>query len=407
MGYQHDYILYWGDAQAHLNAGRSLIDSRTPGYNQLGTVWLPVLHVLCLPLVGNDSLWSNGLAGTIPVALCFITAGVFLYFAAWEAYQNSISAAIVLACFALNPNVLYLAVIPMTEIVFLVGLFAMLWCLLRFRATQARRYLVAGIVASWWMSLTRYDGWFLIPFAGLSFAWLAKKERWWILLCFGLAASLAPLYWIAHNWWEISNPLDFYNGPYSAAAIQGNRDYPGYHHWTTAARYYFEASRLCSGWCLMLLGAIGIVCAIVRRIVFPTFFLLLTPAFYVWSVHSSKLPIHVPTLWPYSYYNNRYGIAVLVLVVRVRRHRTNAACARSIAGARRSGVVPRNMGVARSPENWICWKESEVNSVSRRAWTSAAANFLTRHYRPGKVSSRERAICQVFSVGLACRSAKR
>jgi len=32
---RHGYILYWGDAQAHLNAGRSLIDSRTPGYDQL------------------------------------------------------------------------------------------------------------------------------------------------------------------------------------------------------------------------------------------------------------------------------------------------------------------------------------------------------------------------------------
>ena len=383
--HRHDYILYWGDAQAHLNASRSLIDSRTPGYDQLGTVWLPVLHVLCLPLVGNDSLWGNGLAGTIPVALCFITAGVFLYFAAWEAYQNSISAAIVLACFALNPNVLYLAVIPMTEIVFLLGLFAMLWCLLRFRVTQARRYLLAGIVASWWMSLTRYDGWFLIPFAGLSFAWLAKKERWWILLCFGLAASLAPLYWIAHNWWETSNPLDFYNGPYSAAAIQGNRDYPGYHHWTTAARYYFEASRLCSGWCLMLLGAIGIACTIVRRIVFPIFFLLLTPAFYVWSVHSSKLPIHVPTLWPYSYYNNRYGIAVLVLVA----FACGAIALVLPARVRLLGLAAPALCLAiwvwhASPENWICWKESEVNSVSRRAWTSAAANFLTQHYRPGE-----------------------
>jgi len=383
--YRHGYILYWGDAQAHLDAGRSLIDSRTPGYDQLGTVWLPVLHVLCLPLVANDSLWNNGLAGTIPVAICFIVAGVFLYLAAREAYRNWISAAIVLACFALNPNVLYLAAIPMTEIVFLAGLFVTLWCLLRFRGTQKQRYLIIAVVASWWMSLTRYDGWFLIPFTALAFALFSKWGRWRILIGFGLAASLAPAYWIAHNWWETSNPLDFYNGPYSAAAIQGGHGYPGYHHWTTAARYYFEASRLYAGWPLILLGAFGFLCAMMRRIVFPVLFLLLPPLFYVWSVHSSKLPIHVPTLWPYSYYNTRYGTAVLVLAA----FACGAIALVLPARARRLSLAVPLLCLSlwawhASPENWICWKESQVNSVSRRAWTAAAAGFLQRNYRAGE-----------------------
>ena len=382
---RHGYILYWGDAQAHLNAGRSLIDSRTPGYDQLGTVWLPVLHVLCLPLVANGSLWNNGLAGTIPVAICFIMAGVFLYLAAREAYRNSISAVVVLACFALNPNVLYLAAIPMTEIVFLAGLFATLWCLLRFRVTQNQRYLFIAVAASWWMSLTRYDGWFLIPFSALGFAWFAKCDRWRTLIGFFLAASLAPAYWIAHNWWETSNPLDFYNGPYSAAAIQGAHNYPGYHHWTTAARYYFEASRLCAGWPLILLGGLGFLCAMMRRIVFPVLFLLLTPVFYVWSVHSSKLPIHVPTLWPYSYYNTRYGIAVLVLAAFACGAIALVLPARARLLSLAVPLVCLSLWAWHaSPENWICWKESQVNSVSRRAWTAAAAGFLQKNYRAGE-----------------------
>jgi hypothetical protein len=383
--YQGGHVLDWGDAQAHLNASRSLIDSRTPGYDQLGTVWLPVLHVLCLPLVGNDWFWSSGLAGTIPVSICFVAAGVFLYLAAREAYGSSVSAAIVLACFALNPNVLYLAAIPMTEIVFLAGLFVTLWCLLRFRVTQGRRYLSIAVAASWWMSLTRYDGWFLIPFTALGFAWLAKSDRWRILIGFGLAASLAPAYWIAHNWWETSNPLDFYNGPYSAAAIQGPHDYPGYHHWTTAARYYFEASRLCSGWWLILLGGAGIVCAMTRRVIFPIVFLSLTPVFYVWSIHSSKLPIHVPALWPHSYYNNRYGMAVLVLAAFACGAIALVLPARArLVGLAAPALCAMFWAWHASPRNWIIWKESQVNSVSRRAWRNAAADFLKRNYRPGE-----------------------
>ncbi len=262
----------------------------------------------------------------------------------------------------------------------------MLLCLLRFRATLERRYIVIAVVASWWMSLTRYDGWFLIPFVALSFASFANKRRWWILIGFGLAASLAPLYWIAHNWWETSNPLDFYNGPYSAAAIQGPHDYPGYHDWTTAIRYYFEASKLCSGLCSYPPGLCWYwLCAIRKRIIFPIAFLSLTPVFYVWSVHSSETPIHVPSLWPNSYYNTRYGIAVLVLAAFACGALALVLPARAKLLGLAAPVLCASLWIApASPENWIIWKESQVNSVSRRAWRNAAADFLKSNYRPGQ-----------------------
>ena len=95
---RHDYILYYGDAQSHLNISRGLIASRTPGYEQLGSVWLPLLHVLCLPFVANDALWSTGLAGTIPVACCFVIAVIFFYLAAREVYPGILPAAVAAAC---------------------------------------------------------------------------------------------------------------------------------------------------------------------------------------------------------------------------------------------------------------------------------------------------------------------
>jgi len=36
-----------------------------------------------------------------------------------------------------------------------------------------------------------------------------------------------------------------------------------------------------------------------------------------------------------------------------------------------------------TPDNWICWKESQVNSVARRAWTREAAAFLAANYKTG------------------------
>jgi hypothetical protein len=381
---QHGYILYWGDAQAHLNNSRSIFDSRSPGFDQIGTVWLPSLHMLALPFVQNDWLWSSGLAGTIPAAACFVAAATSLFLAARLTYRNTSSALVVLCCFAFNPNLLYLSGIPMTESVFLAGLTVAFLAILQFKATQQRRYLLLGLCAGWFMSLTRYDGWFLIPFVALFFARSASQDRWRIFSAFCAAASLVPLLWMANSWWQTGNALDFINGPYSAAAIQGDKPYPGFHNWQQAGRYYFEAGRLCTGWPLVIIGALGAIAALFHKRTRPAFFLLLTPAFYVWSIHSSKTPIHVPTLWPFSYYNTRYGIAVF-------------AFAAFAAGALADALPARRklltlaipiLSVAPwlidpTPDHWICWKESEQNSISRRAWTNAATLFLGANYHQG------------------------
>ena len=382
--YSRHYILYYGDAQAHLNNSRGILDSRTPGYDQLGNVWLPLLHLICLPFVRNDWLWMTGLAGSIPVAICFVIAGCGFFAVAEQAYQSSVSAAVVLGCLALNPNVLYLASIPMTEVVFLAGLSVLMLALVRFRSTQRRVYVGLGVAALWGMCLTRYDGWFLIPFGAVWFAVYARRKRLTILIGCGVLASLAPLYWLGHCWWETGNALDFYNGPYSAAAIQGGKDYPGFHDWGSALLHYAEASQLCSGWSLAVLGAIGIVCAIAKSNFADLGFLFLTPLFYVWSIHSSGLPVRVPREWN-SYYNTRYGIAVVVLMAFA-----CGAIVRVIPEGRKKfalaipliAVLPWLLHP--SEENWICWKESQVNSVARRAWTEGAAAYLSKVYGPGE-----------------------
>ena len=378
--FYHGYILYYGDAAAHLNISRTLIDSRTPGYDQLGTVWLPMLHVLCLPFVGNDWLWSTGLAGTLPVAMCLVLAGTCFYLAARLAYRDALAATVAVACFALNPNLLYLASIPMTEVVFFAGLAVLLFALFAFRESQQQYLIVLGAAASCAMSLTRYDGWFLIPFAGLAFALFTRKHRVAIMVVFVALASIAPLYWMAHNFWETNDALDFIRGPYSAAAIQAGRPYPGFHNWPVAFHYYLKAGQLCTGWPLLLLGIIGCFCAVRGAALAPILFLMLTPLFYVWSVHSSATPIHVPQLPPFSYYNTRYGMAllppaafaagaiVLVLRQRIRRWATVIPLV-AISG----WLIQPGEG------HWICWKESQVNSVGRRAWIDAGARFLREH----------------------------
>src|SRR5579859_5954820 len=122
---RHGYTLYYGDAEAHLNIARRVLDSRTPGGEQFGTVWLPLPHALMIPFVMRDDWWHSGLAGAIPSAACFVLAGAFLFAAARRVYASTAAGWAVALLFALNPNMLYLQSTPMTEPMFAASLAAL------------------------------------------------------------------------------------------------------------------------------------------------------------------------------------------------------------------------------------------------------------------------------------------
>src|SRR5579864_2456331 len=58
--FQHGTLLFYGDAVAHINIARRVFDSQTPGLLQLGTVWLPLPHLLMIPFLWSNSLWQTG-----------------------------------------------------------------------------------------------------------------------------------------------------------------------------------------------------------------------------------------------------------------------------------------------------------------------------------------------------------
>ncbi|HJT86850.1 MAG TPA: glycosyltransferase family 39 protein [Bryobacteraceae bacterium] len=382
---ERGWLLYYGDAEAHLNIARRLIDSQTPGYDQLGTVWLPLPHVLMLPLVRDDAWWRNGLAGAVPSAICFVVAGMFLFAAVRRVFDSTPAAAAATALFALNPNLMYLQSIPMTELAFFACLLALLYFTLRFRVTQGWGSVAGAGVACCLGTLTRYEAWFLIPFVSLYFLIAAKRNRLAAAVTFSVLAGLGPLYWLAHNWWLTGDALAFYRGPYSARTIQGSTPYPGRENWWLAAKYFLTAVRLCAGSPLAWIGALGVLGLIAGRTFWPALLLALPGIFYLWSMHSGATPIFVPDLWPHSYYNTRYGLAALPLLavaagglLRVLPER-----ARRLAGVLLVAGGAAYWAVSPGPENWITWKESQVNSESRRQWAREAADYLGPRFRPG------------------------
>lgn len=383
--YANGSLMFFGDAESHLNIARRIIDSRTPGYEQFGTVWLPLPHALMLPFVRDMRLWRSGLAGSIPSALCFVMAACFLFASARRVFDSSEAALAAVALLVCNPNALYLQSTAMTEPVFLACLFGLLYCTVAFQQTQLWRYILgAGIFAALG-TLTRYEGWILLPFCAIFFLIAAEAKRWHAALLFSLVAGAGPVLWIAYNWWVFENPLEFANGPSSPKAIQGGKPYPGLGDWALALKYYATATRLCLGTPLFWAGLAGVL-ACARRI-WPLILLALPPLFYIWSMHSSGgTPIHVPTLPPNSWYNTRYGLALLPLaafscaaIVALMPHglRFPVMGLLVLCCAGQWALFPR-------PESWITWKESQINSEARRAWTAEAVAYLGANYKPGQ-----------------------
>jgi hypothetical protein len=103
------------DARGHLVVARRIFDSLTPGWQQIGAVWLPLPHVLNALPVQVDAWYRSGAS-----AVAFSIAGFAMAVGAiaWillQATESPLAAVTGAAAFALNANVLYLQATPMTE----------------------------------------------------------------------------------------------------------------------------------------------------------------------------------------------------------------------------------------------------------------------------------------------------
>jgi hypothetical protein len=154
------------DARGHLIVARRIIDSITPGWQQIGAVWLPLPHLLNALPVQVDAFYRSGASAVAISVASFVLATVAI---AWIVLQLTESAPAALAAtvvFVLNPNLVYLQATPMTEPL-LLGLTTVGVALL---LAENRR---AGIVLAL-ACLTRYEAWPVTYVALAAAAW----TRW-------------------------------------------------------------------------------------------------------------------------------------------------------------------------------------------------------------------------------------
>jgi hypothetical protein len=94
---------------------RRIFDSLTPGWRQIGAVWLPLPHLLQAGPVQIDYFYRSGAFGSLLSIACLATT-VWAYARLVIAATGSQTGAAVTALLLVaNPNLLYLHVTPMTE----------------------------------------------------------------------------------------------------------------------------------------------------------------------------------------------------------------------------------------------------------------------------------------------------
>lgn len=164
------------DARAHLVVARRIVDSLTPGWKQIGAVWLPLPHLLNLPIVQWDWAYATGFPSTA-LSVLSVSAGLSALALFLLRRTGSIAAAIVApAVILLNPNVLYLQSTPMTEPM-LIGLsLVSLYLVDRWIERDDRvRTMWAGVAISA-LALTRYEGWFVAGALVALGAWARRRD---------------------------------------------------------------------------------------------------------------------------------------------------------------------------------------------------------------------------------------
>src|SRR3954469_23846956 len=103
------------DARGHLIVARRIIDSITPGWQQVGAVWLPLPHVLNALPAQIDAFYRTGASAVaISIASFAISTAAIAWIVA-SLTGSALAGAAGAAVFALNPSVLYLQATPLTE----------------------------------------------------------------------------------------------------------------------------------------------------------------------------------------------------------------------------------------------------------------------------------------------------
>lgn len=317
--------LAYNDARSHLDIGRRVVEGLKPGLAQLGSVWLPLTHVLMVPTIWNDFMWHSGLAGAIQSMVSFVATGLLVYIFLRELNIGILGRLVGVAVFAMNINVLYMQSTAMTELLLLATMTAGVYELLKWHKTDDFRRL---ILSSFWVMLStliRYDGWFLLAYSGgLVFLHLLKKkgfkaaEGTFIFFC--TLGGFGIFLWFLWNLLIFKDPFYFAFGPFSAYSQQLQLEQANVlatkSNILLSLKIYFYALAYNTGAFTMILGFLGALVLLIDKKVSGSVKIASTALFApflfnVLALYMGHSVLFVQGISGDTWFNVRYGLMMM------------------------------------------------------------------------------------------------
>jgi Glycosyl transferase family 2/Dolichyl-phosphate-mannose-protein mannosyltransferase len=411
-------VLAYPDAVSHLLIAKRVIDSPTVGAAQLGAVWLPLTHLLALPLIWVNAWYYSGFAGSIVSMLAYVMTVRYAYRIAASLTGSTAGGLLAAVSFGANPNVLYLQSTPMTEMPLIACTAASVYYLMRWCQTGRYMHLAATATAVLLASLTRYEGWVLFVAVGAIVTYVAWRraehsEGWlsaqpgeessgWSrlrsveasVIFYGALGASGIAGWILWNVAIFHDPWYFQTGPFAKPSLWVSRSDKAIGHWGLSALTYLYAMIDNAGALALALAALGFACYLLRlrrRIdaVAPLALMAFVP-FYIYAVYSGQRPLHVMQISG-SLYNVRFGLLMVLPtaiflgflvpsgtgsnLLWLRR----GACAALAAATLAAAVFAARGGIDTLIE------AQRFRATSSEQANAVAARWLRTHYDGGKV----------------------
>lgn len=317
--------LAYNDARSHLDIGRRVVEGLKPGLAQLGSVWLPLPHILMIPTIWNDFMWHTGLAGTIQSMLSFLGTGILIYLFLKKLGVGLLGRLIGVFVFVANINILYLQSTAMTELLLLLTMTASAYELV---AWHKDGKLLNLMKASAWVMLStliRYDGWFLLFVATLLVMFHTLRKRKFrmtegVTLVFLTLASFGIILWLLWNLLIFKDAFYFAFGPFSAHAQQEQLDQAGVlatkKDIVLSTQIYLYALAYNSYAFSLVLGLIGLIVFLRDKTVAASVRIaslaLLAPLFFnILALYLGFSVLFIQGFSGDTWFNARYGIMMM------------------------------------------------------------------------------------------------
>ena len=324
-------VLLFEDSISHMEIARRVLDSTTPGLAQLGAVWLPLPHLVIMPLVWDNTFYYDGFAGSLPSMIAFVAMAVLMYRLVKDLTGLKFAGIVASTVLIFNINMLYMQSTPMTEALLYCFITAMIFYVQRWAASGRYQYLVLGGVASLLATLTRYESWPVLACLILAVVLIARQRAALIApgirrasvmdhsIVYIVIGSLGISAWALWNWAIVKNPLYFQDGQFGKPSLWVSSTDAVIGNWSLSFKTYWYAVTDTVTWPLLVIAFIGLLAffliewrtklGAVHSL--PVLSLLIIFPFFVICLYRGQRPIDVLQV-QHLFYNVRFGLMIIM-----------------------------------------------------------------------------------------------